>query len=250
MTIKNKQSDAESISPSITQGGENQDRGTDDSTKPVSNDAMDPEPLDFNASDHFKIKPFKPKLEYSDETKALVKEIAEDLVHFMEQMKTMETQQNYLVSYIERLHKTIQESDRRHAAALENLRQELLGERKVLATRNSFNAILPTLDSLELMRDGIPDSPENAQIRAQLQAVNSSLTNIIQTLGFIEYDVELGSTFDPSLMECMGYVEGEENSVVKVKRKGHKVGDIIIRPCGVILAKPSGNNQNKGDSNE
>lgn len=254
MISKNKPSDAEPISPSTSSEGEDQDRGTHDSTKRASNDAMGLEQPTFNLADQFKIKPIKPKLEFSgfgsDETKTLVEEIAEDMVYFMEQMKTMETLQNYLVSYIERLHQTIQESDKRHMIALENLRQELLGERKALAVRDSFNAILPTFDSLELMRDGIPDSPENVQIRAQLQAVTSSLTNIIQTLGFIEFEAELGSTFDPSFMECLGYVEGEANSVVKVKRKGYKVGNIIVRPCGVILAKPSKNNQDKGDSNE
>ena len=90
---------------------------------------------------------------------------------------------------------------------------------------------------LQLMQSGI-DEQDQSQMYAQLSAVIASLKNIIQTLGFVEYHAESGTDFDPSRMECLGFVEnGEPNKVARVERPGYMVQNTIIRPCGVILTR-------------
>jgi len=201
--------------------------------------------------------PIIPKLysnaDDSAKTKELTEEIADDMVHVMERLNTIEANQERLTKQIDLLIQSITENRKQFTIELDKFRQEVLGERKSLAARSTFNAIVPTVDSLRMMKKGIPYSEENAQVNAQLYAVVSSLNNIIQSLDFNEFDVEIGSAFDSERMECLDYAkEGELNTVVAVVRPGYKAGNTIIRPCGVIIAKPSHDKiQGKGgESNE
>lgn len=171
-----------------------------------------------------------------DKTEEIIEEIADDMLHLMEKIKKIELKQDEQAEKIERLCQIIQETRQEHTIELDKLRRDLIEERKALSVRSVFNSILPTLDSLRIMRSGL--SPQkNKRLHAQLNAVTSSLTNIIQGLGFIEFEVTEGSTFNPSLMECLGYSKGNPDCVVQIVRPGYKIKDTIIRPCGVIITK-------------
>jgi molecular chaperone GrpE (heat shock protein) len=171
-------------------------------------------------------------------TQALLEEIADDTLRLIERGKRLEDRLDRLTEQVGALSQTQQDSERRLAVELGRMRQDLLGERKALVGRGSFNAVLPTLDSLRLMREALDDSPENGQIRAQLHAVIGSLANIVQSLGFVEFQVTPGSVFDPFNMECLGYQEGVADTVVSVVRPGYSVSGEVVRPCGVLLAQP------------
>lgn len=171
----------------------------------------------------------------TDQIETMVEEVAEDMVHLIEWSKQQGKKQEELLQHVHRLQQDIQESKQQHTIEMKKLRGELLGERKALAVRNVLESILPTLDSLRLMKKGL--SEKHKQMRSQLDGIISSLENIIQSLGFSKFKVEEGTFFDPSLMECFGYDEGEPETVSTVVQPGYKAGEAIIRPCRVIIAK-------------
>jgi molecular chaperone GrpE (heat shock protein) len=202
------------------------------------------EPLNIPESVLAAFKPqFGPPGNETATIKELAEEIAEDMLRLLERMKRLETMQDQLSEQIGLVQLALQESRKHTVAEISILRQELLGERKAFAVRGAFNAILPTLDALRAMHHALAEAPENAIVRAQLYAIISSLVNVIQSLGFVEFQVETGVSFDPSQMECLGYQEGEPDTVLEMIRPGYKIENAIIRPCGVFLARAPQNTQ-------
>lgn len=171
--------------------------------------------------------------------KELAEELADDMLRLMEWMKRLDARQEQLYEQMRLVQQTLQENKKQAAIEMSQLRQELLGERKAMAVRSVFNAIVPMLDALRAMRKALDDTPENEMLRTQLNTVISSLNNIIQTLGYIEFQVNVGSPFDPFQTECLSYGVGEPNTVLEVVRSGYRTENMIIRPCGVVIAQAS-----------
>lgn len=167
-------------------------------------------------------------------TNELLEELAEDLLILLQKVKTLEINQAAVIQQMQELSRINQEQLRQHAYDMDKLRKDLLSERKALAARSTFNAILPNLDSLLILRAELPGGESNPAF-LMLDAVISSLVTITQTLGIQEYESAAGAAFDPQSMECLGQEEGSANLVVKTIRRGYKYGEQVFRPCGVII---------------
>ncbi len=187
------------------------------------------------------LQPYAPQVESTKTDMATVRELAEelaeDMLRLMERMKRLDAKQEQLYEQMSSVQQTLQENRKQSAIEMNQLRQELLGERKALAVRSVFNAIAPMLDALRAMRRALEDTPENNTLQAQLNTVTSSLTNIIQSLGYVEFQVEVGASFDPFQMECLSYGAGEPNTVLEIVRPGYRTENMIVRPCGVVIAQ-------------
>jgi len=48
-----------------------------------------------------------------------------------------------------------------------------------------------------------------------------------------------GEVFDPNWHEFLGKQKGPENKIIKVVRKGYKIGDTLLRPALVVIGKES-----------
>lgn len=164
----------------------------------------------------------------------LLEEMAEDMLHLMEQTARMERTLSTVSSLAEQIRHTQDQYHRHQIVELEKLRKDMLSERKALVARSTFNAILPAMESLILTR-GALDAEIDPVVVNQLTAVIGTLNNISQSLGYSSFEVLPGEDFDPVSMECFGYQEGNPGTVVRVERVGYRTAEAVIRPCGVIL---------------
>ena len=166
-------------------------------------------------------------------------EIAEDMLDLLTRVRKIENGQLEMQSRLEHV-------ARSQAMAVDALRNDLLGERKAFVGRSAFSAIMTAIDSFKTMSAGL-DPTEDQRTIAQLTAVVSSLTTVVQSLGFFEFTVSEGEPFDPNRMECLGVEVGEPGVVLKVGRLGYATETTVVRPCGVFIADPaSGNETSKG----
>lgn len=163
-----------------------------------------------------------------------LEEIAEDMLHLLERLRSLEQSQ---VSLLARFEEVVT-GQRETARELRRVREELLGERKATAVLSLFAGLVQRVDSVRGMLREL-DPKEDARTVGQLTAVDDILTLMIRGLGFAEFRPEWGDTFDPHRMECVGYVTGEPDIVLEVVRAGYEAGGTVARPAHVRIAEPS-----------
>jgi molecular chaperone GrpE (heat shock protein) len=164
-------------------------------------------------------------------------EIAEDMLQLLGRLAAVEQRQVELLARLDEVSRLIQETTAAQARALDALRRDLLGERSALAARATFTAVVPVLDSLRTMRQGLDPSRDELAY-AQTTALSSSLSGLLQTLGFRPFEPAVGETFDPGRMECLGYAPGSPGLVTASLHPGYLAGSGVVRPAGVLIAPP------------
>ena len=182
--------------------------------------------------------PAKKYRAHQNQVEDFFQETAEDLLHLMERVNHIEQQIGKLDNSVIEISRKIDGAYRDHAVALEKLKADLLSDRKALAARSTFNAIIPAIESLEISQSRLKEI-ENDPSYKRISGVIDLLYMILQGLGYETYSPDIGDHFDPVSMECIDYAEGEEGTVVKVGNPGYRAGDQIIKPSRVIL----GNNK-------
>ena len=143
-----------------------------------------------------------------------------------------------LKARVDELAEAVRTSGADTARALGAMHRDLVGERKALATRTVFEAVIAALDTLGTMRDGLEDERDQ-RVQTQLRAIIGTLTNVLQALGFSQFEVEVGEPFDPARMESLGYAAGERGIVLGAVRAGYRADDAVVRPAGVLIADPA-----------
>jgi molecular chaperone GrpE (heat shock protein) len=161
-----------------------------------------------------------------DATAQILEELADDMLRLRERL--------------DRLDASLRESVAGLARSVSAIHRDLLSERRALAARHAFDAVLPVLDSLRLMRSGLQSAGTGGDIRAQLTGVILALTQLLQGLGFAEFEAQVGEKFDPARMQCAGYAKGEVGVVLAAVQPGYRAHDIVVRPAGVLIADPRG----------
>ena len=182
----------------------------------------------------------------------IVEEVAEDMLELTRRLKAIESQQARLVDRIAALETSVLEGGRAKARDMAALRSVLADEQKGALSRGAFNAVSTVLDFVRSMKEGV-DEVEDKRLVRQLQAIELSLKSAIQGLGFSEFGVASGDVFDPGRMECLGYEPGDSGRVTRFVRPGFAIGNIVIRPAGVMLARPESETEpanRKGEENE
>ena len=127
------------------------------------------------------------------------------------------------------------------ARSMEQLRQDLTGERRGLLVRGLFDSVVTSLDSLEILArarelDGQPAG-------TQLSAICATLRNLLQSMGFSRFDAAPGEAFQPARMQCFGYAEGPAGVVLAAVQPGYAANDTVVRPAGVLIADPTRGDQ-------
>jgi molecular chaperone GrpE len=128
----------------------------------------------------------------------------------------------------------------RERADLENYRKRVQREKEELIKyghESLIQEILPAVDNLEraLEHADVTD-PVIIGVKMTLDMLASSLKkfNVEQVV------CERGTAFDPALHQAMQQVEGSEqpaNSIVDVFQKGYMLGERLLRPAMVTVAK-------------
>lgn len=118
-------------------------------------------------------------------------------------------------------------------------RQRQLAEERVDAEkRRLLTSFLDIVDNLEqIVAHLAPDDPYHHSIRVTYDAV----MKLLRVEG-VEPIAATGAVFDPLLHEAVAVVpaqpgQREDMVVLKEERKGYRLGDRVLRPARVVVAK-------------
>jgi len=102
-------------------------------------------------------------------------------------------------------------------------------------------AVVATLAGLIPVLDAIDKAREHGELSGGFEKVADSLQAALGKLGLVTYG-EKGDPFDPNIHEALtGFPSPEvtEDTCVEILFPGYKVGDRILRPAKVAVAKPA-----------
>ncbi|PQJ27677.1 nucleotide exchange factor GrpE [Rubritalea profundi] len=130
----------------------------------------------------------------------------------------------------------------RTAADLENYRKR--------STRDKADAIrygnqrlledlLPVIDNFGMgMQASEQDS--GSMIYMGMSMVQKQLDDFLANQGVQVVDLQPGAKFDPKVHDAMAQEESEtfeEGQIIRVMRKGYKMGDRLVRPANVVVVQ-------------
>ena len=118
----------------------------------------------------------------------------------------------------------------RSLADYSNLEKRVEAQRQMfvtLATVSIINKMVDILDDLYLTYSHLSD--------AGLKMTIDKFVNVLSSEGLAE--VKTDTPFNPETMECVSTVDGDENKVISVHKKGYTLNGQVIRPAQVIVGK-------------
>jgi len=131
---------------------------------------------------------------------------------------------------------------RRTAAEFSNYKKRSERERaehQVFATAGFIGKLLPAIDDLDRAFENLPDHLKEDDWVGGVQMVRQKLMTLLEQEG-VEPIAQSGCAFDPNLHEAITYEENsdhEEGEVIDVVQKGYRIGERILRPAQVRVAK-------------
>lgn len=130
----------------------------------------------------------------------------------------------------------------RSAAELENYRKRMAREKADairFGNQRLIEDLLPILDNFNMgMTAAEQDS--NSIIYKGMEMVQGQLDGFLAAQGVTEETPAPGDEFDPNKHDAMMQEvsdEFEDGQIIRVLRKGYKMGDRLIRPANVVVAK-------------
>ncbi|HAR40636.1 MAG TPA: nucleotide exchange factor GrpE [Coprothermobacter sp.] len=152
----------------------------------------------------------------------------------LEQLETERLTLQEKIAVLEQQHRELEEfllkMKHEFALAKEALKRDQEKKERLLA-ESMARDLFPILDTLD---HALEHDDENNGLRL----IRSQLVSVLEKYGVVEVGKE-GEVFDPNWHEFLGYAEGPENKIIKVVRKGYKIGDTLLRPALVIIGQPS-----------
>lgn len=114
---------------------------------------------------------------------------------------------------------------------LERRNGEEWQEKQVRATQTIVSKFLPVADTLTKAADHLKN--------AGLDLAMKSFVDVLAEIGVEKLEV-VGLPFDPTVMECIEAVEGEQNKVLDEVLPGYKYKGILLRAAKVKVGKMKG----------
>lgn len=131
----------------------------------------------------------------------------------------------------------------RRQAEFENYRRRMEREKSELASRARADVVLellPVYDNFERALSSLEKSSADAQaLRQGVELIHKQLKDALTKLGLQPIE-SVGQTFDPHLHEAVTIEptdEHEENTVIEEFQRGYKLGDRLLRPSQVKVAR-------------
>jgi len=158
---------------------------------------------------------------------------------------TVEERINALLEEIERLQKESSEyldGWQRERAEFANYKNRTAREKEDARTQIASEIItkyLEILDDLELAIINRPAENESEAWADGIELIHVKLNTILEDEG-VEVIRAEGDTFDPNFHEAITYEEDDDHQdgqVIEVVQKGYKLGDRVLRPAKVRVAK-------------
>ena len=132
----------------------------------------------------------------------------------------------------------------RKTAEFDNYRKRTDRERIQLseaAAADLLQELLPLVDDMERALKADAGSDATEAIRRGVELIHKQLVETLRKRGVTPIDA-LGADFDPHLHQAVAYEEvpgAREGEVVDVMAKGYKLGERLLRPALVKVAKAS-----------
>jgi molecular chaperone GrpE len=131
----------------------------------------------------------------------------------------------------------------RKTAEFDNFRKRVERDRKDMiewAAADAIGDLLPIVDDFDRAL-ATPAPPEAGAFRAGVELIHRQMAELLKKRGVTTVD-PLGADFDPHLHQAVAYEEvpgAREGEVVGVMSKGYTLGDRLLRPALVKVAKAS-----------
>ena len=131
----------------------------------------------------------------------------------------------------------------RKTAEFDNFRKRVERDRKDMiewAAADVIGELLSVIDDFDRAL-AAPAPPEAQSFKAGLELIQRQLAELLKKRGVSTVEA-LGADFDPHLHQAVAYEEvpgAREGEVVGVMAKGYKLGDRLLRPALVKVAKAS-----------
>lgn len=128
----------------------------------------------------------------------------------------------------------------RQAAEFDNYRKRVDRERKDLAQVAAIDFVqdlLPVIDDFE--RALQTDAPGAESYRQGLEIIHRALIDMLRKRGVTPIDA-VGTDFDPQVHQAVAYEEApdrRDGEVMEQFARGYKLGDKLVRPAMVKVAK-------------
>ncbi|MBA2540518.1 MAG: nucleotide exchange factor GrpE [Deltaproteobacteria bacterium] len=131
----------------------------------------------------------------------------------------------------------------RSAADLENLRKRNkreLEDARYDAKTKTLKEMLPVVDNLERAIEHAAKDVANNPIVEGVQLVLRQFQTAFERLEVVGVDAQ-DKPFDPNLHEAISQQESDAppGTIVQVLQRGYKIGERLLRPSLVVVAKPS-----------
>jgi len=131
----------------------------------------------------------------------------------------------------------------RKSAEFDNFRKRVERDRKDMidwAAADVLGDLISIVDDFDRALEA-PAPPEAQSFKAGLELIQRQLAELLKKRGVSTVEA-LGADFDPHLHQAVAYEEvagAREGEVVGVMAKGYKLGDRLLRPALVKVAKAS-----------
>jgi len=129
----------------------------------------------------------------------------------------------------------------RTAAEFDNYRKRIDRERREQSDAAAFSLlseVLPVVDNLERALQS-PSGPEAAGFRAGVELILRQLVDLLRKRGVTPIEA-LGQDFDPHFHMAVAHEPADgrrEGEIVEEFRRGYMLGDRLLRPAMVKVAK-------------
>lgn len=127
----------------------------------------------------------------------------------------------------------------RTAAEFENYRKRMDRERRELSDYTAGEVIkelLPIIDNLER---ALQAAPQDDPLRKGVELIHKQMLELLRKRGVTPIEA-LGADFDPNVHEAVTHEESaqhREGEVMQELQRGYKVGERLLRPAMVKVAK-------------
>ncbi len=133
----------------------------------------------------------------------------------------------------------------RTAAELDNYRKRMSREKLDsvrYGNQRLLEELLPVLDNFDMGMQAAAQE-KGSMLFAGMEMVHKQLADFLSSQNVEEIPAERGAEFDANLHEAISQEpsdEIEEGHIVRVVRKGYRIGDRLLRPANVVVAtKPT-----------
>src|SRR5205823_9442948 len=142
----------------------------------------------------------------------------------------------------------------RSLAEAENARKRIRqqSEESVrLQRENLLRDLLPIVDNLERAVDAARGGGNGKPIVEGVEMVLRSMHDYLKAQGVVQQNA-VGQSFDPSRHEAVAHVESQThqpNTVIEEHHRGYHIGDRVLRPARVSVAKSASKGEDSASHN-